>query len=79
MKEIFMLWHTHRFSEHREDEKLIGVFESELAAEQARKSVEGLPGFRNQPEGFEIARTIVGKVYWEEGYATMIGDREVGE
>ena len=77
MQIVYALWHTHTFSEDREDYKLIGIYESEDAAKEAQARVVSQPGFRKHPEGFEIVAYEVGKDHWEEGYATMLGDKEI--
>jgi RimJ/RimL family protein N-acetyltransferase len=74
---VYILWHTHVLSEDRDDSKLIGVYASEEAAKQAQVRVGGQPGFQQHPEGFEVVGYELGKDHWEEGYATMLGDKEV--
>lgn len=77
MKKVYLLWHTHALDDGNDDEKLIGVYESEYAAREAQSRVGGQPGFRRNPEGFEIAGYELGKDHWTEGYVTMGGDQVI--
>ncbi len=77
MQIVYVLWHTHTLSEDREGEKIVGIYESEAAAQQAQTRVGTLPGFVTHPEGFEIASYEIGKDHWISGYVTMAGDREL--
>ena len=74
MKTVYLLWHTHEFENGPDDEKLIGVYESELAARRAQARVAGLPGFRENPQGFEITAYEVGQDHWTEGYTIIDND-----
>ncbi|MEO6805203.1 MAG: hypothetical protein ABI209_03550 [Edaphobacter sp.] len=77
MQKVYLLWHTHVFSEGREDAKLIGVYESAYSAQGAQARVANQPGFRNKPDGFEIVGYEIGKDHWVEGYTTMLADKEI--
>ncbi|MEO6805234.1 MAG: hypothetical protein ABI209_03710 [Edaphobacter sp.] len=70
MTEVYLLWHSHPTGSGEMNEKLIGVYQSESAAETTQKRFEKLPGFRDYREGFEIVPYEVGKDHWEEGYFT---------
>jgi homoserine kinase type II len=71
MQKVHLLWHTHTFSDGREDDKLIGVYDSHAAAVAARGRVGEQPGFVDNPEGFEISEYTVNKDHWQEGYVTV--------
>jgi hypothetical protein len=71
MKTVYLLWHTHVFENGPDDEKLIGVYESALAARQAQARVADQPGFRDHPEGFEISAYELGKDHWTEGFVVI--------
>jgi len=68
---VYLLWHTHTFPDGREDDKLIGVYESNAAAQAAQDRVGRQPGFIETPEGFEIGEYTVNKDHWHEGYVTV--------
>jgi hypothetical protein len=68
MSEVFLLWHTHRFPDGDEDEKLIGVYSTRENAEAAIKRVGDKKGFVDQPEGFEICPYRLDFDHWTEGY-----------
>jgi hypothetical protein len=81
MEAVFVLQHLHVLPNGKEDVKLIGVYGS---LDSARAAVDGLrlqPGFRDYPsivqpgvdddiQGFHIARYLLDKDYWSEGYVT---------
>ena len=73
--DVFMLWHTYEqeddFGVH-EEEKLIGVFSSEAKARDAVEHLKDKEGFREFPLCcFEIHKTTVDRVGWEDGFATV--------
>lgn len=69
---VYILWHTHTDEnlDGGEDIKLIGVYSSELFAEEAlqRKSKE--QGFKDHLQGFEISRYILDQDAWSSGFVT---------
>jgi len=71
MKTVYLLWHRHAFENGPDDVKLIGVYDSALAARQARSRVGGQPGFRKYPEGFEISAYELGQDHWTEGFVVI--------
>jgi hypothetical protein len=68
---VYLLWHTHEMPDGDEESKLIGVYSSEARAMEAQRRVLSQPGFRDAPEGFEIARYQVDTDHWVEGYVTV--------
>jgi homoserine kinase type II len=54
-----------------DDEKLIGVYESQDAAQAAVERLRVQPGFRDTPEGFQIHRYEINRDHWTEGYVTV--------
>ena len=72
MAMVYLLWHTHQFEDGTDDDgKLIGVYASEQAAREAQARVNQQPGFRDHPEGFEIAPYEIGEDHWTEGYVIV--------
>ena len=71
MATVFLLWHVHKLTEETDDEKLIGVYSSEARAMEARTRVAIQPGFRDQPEGFEIHAYELDRDGWPEGFVTI--------
>jgi hypothetical protein len=69
---LFLLWHVHRHGDDLEDEKLIGVYSTEQAARAAQDRVFSQPGFRDQPEGFEIASYRLDRDNWLEGFVSLV-------
>lgn len=70
MKRVVLLWHTHRLPGGEDDAKLIGVYDSRQAAEAARLRTGQLPGFAENPDGFELSDYEVGQDHWTEGFTT---------
>lgn len=48
--------------------KMIGVFDSEDAVEEAIEELSTKPGFRDYPSGFQFGPYIVNMKYWGEGF-----------
>jgi hypothetical protein len=71
MTKVYLLWHTHALNEGDDDSKLIGVYDSLLAAKAGQLRVENQPGFVSTPEGFEISEYEINKDHWQEGYVTV--------
>lgn len=65
MKDVFILWHQNAKTE---DNKLLGVFESEVKARNAIDATSDLPGFKDSPDGFLVDRYQLDKVHWAEGF-----------
>ncbi|ENT5106328.1 hypothetical protein ACFFZI_001847, partial [Pseudomonas aeruginosa] len=63
----YILHHTYGPSES-ESYKLLGVFSSQLNAEQAKDQYLTLPGFRDYPEGFSIIAYSLDESHWTEGF-----------
>ena len=72
MKHVFMLWHTHGKDddEREENTKLIGVYSSESEAQAAIARKLQYPGFREEPDGFEVEEVELNRDQWSEGYIT---------
>jgi hypothetical protein len=73
MKTVFLLWHTNKLPDGKEDSKLLGVYESPGAAECAKVRAAKLPGFSEHIYGFEICGYQVGEDHWREGFVTVLG------
>jgi hypothetical protein len=70
METVYLLWHSHPTSADEMNEKLIGVYATEEAAEATQQRFLALPGFSSYPEGFEIVPHQVGLDHWSDGYFT---------
>lgn len=78
---VFVVQHLHRHANGQECVKMIGVYESRRAAEQAVGRLGTQPGFRGHPEiidpfrdgeesGFYVDELKIGEDQWTEGYLT---------
>ena len=65
MKSVFLLWHI---NPETDDVKLIGAYASESDAAAAISRVQGAPGFKSTPDGFDISEYEIGKDHWTEGF-----------
>jgi len=70
LQQVYLLWHTHELADGESDEKLLGVYSTEEKATRRIASARKLPGFREAPDGFEVARYVVDRDEWAEGFVT---------
>jgi hypothetical protein len=79
---VFVVQHLHVHANGEECVKMIGVYETRKAAEQAVGRLATQPGFRDYPKiidplrddeesGFYIDEYKIGKDHWTEGYVTV--------
>jgi hypothetical protein len=68
MNAVFLLWHSHKLEDGETDDKLIGIYSSEAAAEAAKERKLQFEGFHDAPEGFLIEKYELDRDYWSEGY-----------
>ena len=73
MASVFVLQHVHSREDGVEDMKFIGVYSSREKAQEARKRVGRLCGFKGAPDGFCIDEYRVDQDHWVEGYAVVTG------
>jgi hypothetical protein len=79
---VFVVQHLHVHANGEECVKMIGVYETRRAAEQAVERLATQPGFRDYPKiidprqddeesGFYIDGYKIGEDHWTEGYVTV--------
>jgi len=71
MTSVYLLWHEYEILPEQDETKLLGVFSSLDKAETARSYFLTQVGFRDHPEGFQIAETPIDKNLWSEGFVTV--------
>ena len=71
-RSVFLLWHGDDLDDGP-DAKLLGVYSTELAAEDRIERARSLPGFRDQPDAFQITAYALDKDEWVEGYVEADG------
>jgi hypothetical protein len=71
MSEVFVLQHEYEVG-GRAETKLIGVYSSRAAAEDAVARLIEQPGFSQYPEGFSIDAYPLDQDHWEEGFTTIV-------
>ena len=73
--EVYLLWHVHEIKDDygtHDDEKLIGVFETEEKAKEGISWLRDVEGFKDCPiECFMIDKYEVDKMHWIEGFVTV--------
>jgi hypothetical protein len=77
--DVFLLWHVRELPGGEEDSKLIGVYSSAGAAEQAKQRILSQPGFRESPEGFQVSRYTLDEDHWTEGFVTVTHEQLLQE
>lgn len=70
MKKVYLLWHSHEFENGEDDAKLLGVYSSESIATKKINKYKTLPGFKENPDGFEIDKYEIDCDQWQEGFVT---------
>jgi hypothetical protein len=79
---VFVVQHLHVHANGEECVKMIGVYATRKAAEQAVGRLSTQPGFRDYPNiidplrddeesGFYIDEYKIGEDHWTEGYVTV--------
>jgi hypothetical protein len=74
-KTVFLLWHSrpneNPIDDMDTDDKLIGVYSSASEAEAAIQRKLQFVGFRDFPDGFQIAEYVLNRDAWSEGFITI--------
>ncbi len=65
---VFMLYHIVTDTSGNDCEKLIGVYSSGENAKAAISRLRGFPGFRENPESFQIFEHLIDRDGWTEGF-----------
>ncbi len=64
---VYLVQHV-RDPDGDEDVKVIGIYSTRDAAQQAVDRTVKLPGFRDHPDGFDIDEYTVDADYWKSGF-----------
>ena len=65
---VYLLWFVRECDQRADIELLIGVYETELAAQGAIDRLKNKPGFIDFAEGFQIHSLELGQDAWTEGF-----------
>lgn len=71
MASVFVLQHVHELEGGDEDVKLIGVYSTREQAFSAVERLRSLPGFCDEPSGFNVDEYSLDQDQWTEGYVTV--------
>jgi hypothetical protein len=74
---VYLLWYVREWEEGEDTELLIGAYRSEADAAAAIERLRDKPGFVKYQEGFQIHSRELGKDDWTEGFARMVGDKNI--
>jgi hypothetical protein len=74
--DIYVLWHSYNDEDGREHEMMLGVYSTREKAEAGLSQLRDKPGFRDYPNGFEIARGTLDRTSMTEGFVRAWGDEE---
>jgi hypothetical protein len=77
MDTAHLLWYVREWPEGDDTELLIWVYRTEADAKGAIGRLKGQPGFVKYPEGFSVVAYELGKDHWTEGFARMLGDKDI--
>jgi len=69
---VYALWHIYELNEGEDESKLCGIFSTKAAALEAQATLTTQPGFRLHPDAFSIAKTLLNKPEWVEGFSTAL-------
>jgi hypothetical protein len=67
---VFLVWHVHELNSD-DDEKLIGVYSTREEAGAAIRRAKVQRGFRDFPDGFEVAEYELNLDHWAEGFVIV--------
>jgi len=65
---VHLLWFHTEDDTDEDDALLIGVYDSETAAQLAIERLKNKPGFVDYPQGFRIYSRELGQDSWTEGF-----------
>jgi hypothetical protein len=65
---VYVLHHVRVDDEYGDNAKLIGIYGSALAAQQAITRLKAQPGFRDYPQGFHTNPYELDADHWSEGF-----------
>ena len=68
IEKVYLLWFISAEDEKDDNGLLIGVYGSELAAQDAIGRLRSKPGFVDNPQGFQIHTRELGQDSWTEGF-----------
>lgn len=71
MTKVYILWHTHELDGH-EEELMLGAYSTPEKAATAMAHLRTQPGFKDQPDGFEIKDCTIDRMYMAEGFVTLL-------
>ncbi len=67
---VYILQHEHDL-DGATDVKMLGVYETEHDAIEARNRLGTAPGFRDHPDGFSIDAYELGRDHWTDGFVSV--------
>lgn len=71
MNKVYVVHHVRSDDEYGENAKLIGVYRSKEAADNAAARLKDKPGFCDSPDGFHFDLYELDKDHWTEGFGQI--------
>lgn len=75
MKEVFCLMHSYTSISGEVEDKILAYFETSEEANNAVQIYGSLPGFSEHPDGFSVDKICVGRLFWEDGFETILDNK----
>lgn len=70
---VYSLGHIYTDETHR-DSKFLGYFDDLEKLQEAKTKASNLPGFSEYPNGMVIRKKRLGKIHWENGFKSVVGE-----
>jgi hypothetical protein len=71
MRIVYVVQHVHILEKDDEDVKMIGVYSTEILAQEAVERLRSQPGFCDTPNGFSIDPYELDADHWTSGFVTL--------
>ncbi len=76
-QDYYELWHLRVDDEGRDYDKMLGVYSTEEKADQGLMLLRDKPGFRDNPDGFEVLDGTMNHTGMIDGFITVWGEEEL--
>ena len=65
---VFVVQHSRELDDDAAETKLVGVYSTEVAANQAIALLRSKPGFAKHPDDFSVDRYVLDRTHWADGF-----------
>jgi len=67
-QKVYLLWFVMEENDGDDNGLLIGVYESEVSAQEVIERLRSKPGFADYPQGFQVHVRQLGQDSWTDGF-----------